>query len=86
MHYEELKRAVARSPEFRAHNLDMSAEEVELACREQPLRAPEQADFGAEAHGFTGFERAGKGSRISRKRNRRWHLGFLRKLVGRTEP
>ncbi|MBY6204241.1 cupin domain-containing protein [Halomonas denitrificans] len=40
------------------HNLDADGKDVDGA----PKRDVREADFAAEAHGFTGFERAGRGS------------------------
>jgi len=40
------------------HNLDSHVEDE----RRPPPRSVEEADFAAEAHGFTGYEKAGQGS------------------------
>lgn len=40
------------------HNLDADGKDVEGA----PKRDVREGDFAAEAHGFTGFEKAGRGS------------------------
>ena len=69
--YKKLQQAVKESPELRAHNLDMSARELATMDHTKPVRDATQADFGAEYHGFTGFERANKGSNFRRKRRSR---------------
>ncbi len=55
------------APENRVHNLDITAEECEELGDRPPVRDVSEADFAAEAHGFTGFERVDKGSRYRRK-------------------
>lgn len=54
-------------PENVAHNLDIGREEAKALEDTPPQRDVSEADFGAEYHGFTGFERAGKGSRFKRR-------------------
>jgi hypothetical protein len=51
------------SPEQASHNLEYSDRAQQLDMNRPPIRDPLDADFAAEAHGFTGFEKVGKGSR-----------------------
>ena len=50
------------SPENANHNLDMTEDETEETCEDEPERDQREADFAAEAHGFTGPEKAKRGS------------------------
>ena len=55
------------TPENASHNMDMTEEEVETACEDEPERDPGEADFAAEAHGFTGPEKADRGSEYEKQ-------------------
>ena len=59
------------SPENVSHNHDFDPEEAAGLENTPPQRDVTEADFGAEYHGFTGFERAGKGSWFRRKKKSR---------------
>ena len=50
----------ADHPEQTEHNLENVDKKVDQEGR--PVRSQQEADFAAEAHGFTGFESAGKGA------------------------
>lgn len=50
----------AEHPEQTAHNLE--SRDPAGAAETPPVRDAGEADFGAEAHGFTGYEAAGKGA------------------------
>lgn len=45
-----------------SHNLEHADRLKTLNPEQPPERDPGEADFAAEAHGFTGFESAGKGA------------------------
>ncbi len=47
------------------HNLDVDEKEIDGA----PKRDVREADFAAEAHGFTGYEQAGRGSTYRNESN-----------------
>lgn len=53
----------ATNPEQASHNLEYSDHQQRLVGNSSPIRDVLDADFAAEAHGFTGFETVGKGSR-----------------------
>ena len=54
------------SPENAVHNLDMDAQEVAALADRAPQRDVLEADFAAEAHGFSAFEAVGRGSDFER--------------------
>lgn len=45
-----------------SHNLEHADQPKAINPEQSPERDPGEADFAAEAHGFTGFESAGKGA------------------------
>jgi hypothetical protein len=45
-----------------SHNLEHADQPQSINTEQPPERDPGEADFAAEAHGFTGFESAGKGA------------------------
>jgi hypothetical protein len=45
-----------------SHNLEHADQPKAINPDQPPERDPGEADFAAEAHGFTGFESAGKGA------------------------
>jgi hypothetical protein len=45
-----------------SHNLEHADQPETVNPDQPPERDPGEADFAAEAHGFTGFESAGKGA------------------------
>ena len=51
------------NPEQASHNLEYSDQPQRWKSNHPPIRDPLDADFAAEAHGFTGFEMVGRGSR-----------------------
>jgi len=53
----------ATNPEQASHNLEYSDQHQQSTENCPPTRNVLDADFAAEAHGFTGFESVGKGSR-----------------------
>jgi hypothetical protein len=57
------------NPEQASHNLEYSDRMQQWDKHRPPIRDTLDADFAAEAHGFTGFEMAGKGSRYKSSDN-----------------
>ena len=57
------QKSFSTSPEQASHNLEYSDRVQQLDMNRPPIRDTLDADFAAEAHGFTGFEKVGKGSR-----------------------
>lgn len=49
-------------PEQAAHNLEHSENTRAIDSTSPPVRDVSEADFAAEAHGFSGFEAVAKGS------------------------
>lgn len=69
LHPQNRSRDISQLPQFSApypeqasHNLEYSDQSQRINPQKPPARAVEDADFAAEAHGFTGFERVGKGA------------------------
>lgn len=62
-HKASMQISSATNPEQASHNLEYSDQQPLLNDNCPPIRDTLDADFAAEAHGFTGFEKAGKGSR-----------------------
>lgn len=50
------------SPENAVHNLDIDPDERAALAKRAPQREVGEADFAAEAHGFSAFEAVGYGS------------------------
>lgn len=64
-----LQQFSATNPEQASHNLEYSDQPQQLDKSSPPIRDTLDADFAAEAHGFTGFENIGKGSRYKSSNN-----------------
>lgn len=56
------KRSSTTDAEQASHNLEHADRPHQVDTQHPPKRDVGEADFGAEAHGFTGFEAAGKGA------------------------
>ena len=67
------------SPENAPHNLEFSEDENRQCELKPPERDLREADFAAEAHGFTGFEQAGRGS--SYRASAAERPGLLKRLL-----
>jgi hypothetical protein len=55
-------RSANTDAEQASHNLEHADQPKTINPEQPPERDPGEADFAAEAHGFTGFESVGKGA------------------------
>jgi hypothetical protein len=72
----------ARHPELTEHNLEQADLPSAIDTHRQPVRDVTEADFGAEAHGFTGYEAVGRGSRYKSSPDKKTWRYRLRQLLG----
>lgn len=59
---DQTTNANTSTPEQASHNLEHADHPQQIDTDHPPTRDVGEADFAAEAHGFTGFEAAGKGA------------------------
>ncbi len=72
------------NPELTEHNLEQADRPAAIDTHGPPVRDVTEADFGAEAHGFTGYELAGRGSQYKSGPKKKSWRDRLRQLFGWT--